>query len=311
MKGQLRLVADRLAIDVWQPLAAHEDSPEDLLGELYRSLSPFLVANKANDLGVADQFPVAVAEALESADDAFRYLLRLGPDDFESESDVLGALAASFDALADFEIESVSAEYVELLRVFTDRYSLRYYVDDAGVLWFTFPGLVASLFGELRRVTGLNDELRQLMADFEHALAECMADPLEDRIKTVVQKQFNLLEALGMQHDHVNKNSFSAICDEVDTWPHNKIRDAAKAIYSFACDYPGIRHGGTYESAIRPLDLRDLVGITVAMTGLVSYIAVGLDATTEGVICSGDGHVESAAAPWLIGPTGNLVASAP
>ena len=45
--------------------------------------------------------------------------------------------------------------------------------------------------------------------------------------------------------------TLGAICNQVGTWPHDKLKEAMKDLYGFASDYPGIRHGGTPANALR------------------------------------------------------------
>ena len=46
----------------------------------------------------------------------------------------------------------------------------------------------------------------------------------ESRIKTCIQKQVNLLEAIGSAFPGVKGKTLGAICDQVGTWPHEKIK---------------------------------------------------------------------------------------
>ena len=66
----------------------------------------------------------------------------------------------------------------------------------------------------------------------------------------------NLLEAIGRTVPGVTGTTLGAICDQVGTWPHDKLKEAMKDLYGFASDYPGIRHGGTPANALRAIDMR-------------------------------------------------------
>ena len=67
------------------------------------------------------------------------------------------------------------------------------------------------------------------------------------------------------------------MCDKADVWPHAKVLESAKALYGFASDYPGIRHGGTPASQIREIDMRDLLSMSVILTGLSPYLNASID----------------------------------
>ena len=58
-----------------------------------------------------------------------------------------------------------------------------------------------------------------------------------------------------------------------------------KNLYGFSCDYPGIRHGGTPKSALRGMDMRDMLAVSVMLTGFTPYLDNNLNAD---VIFRGD-----------------------
>ncbi|MCK5241780.1 hypothetical protein KAR34_04940 [bacterium] len=46
-----------------------------------------------------------------------------------------------------------------------------------------------------------------------------------------------------------------------------------KNLYSFACDYPGIRHGGRPKNAIRTIEMRDMVAVSILLAGFSPYLS--------------------------------------
>jgi hypothetical protein len=100
----------------------------------------------------------------------------------------------------------------------------------------------------------------------------------DGRIKTCIQKQVNLLEAIGRGAPGVTGTTLGAICNQVGTWPHEKLKEAMKDLYSFASDYPGIRHGGTPANALRAVDMRDMVAVSILLAGFTPYLSDALDA---------------------------------
>src|SRR5262249_4508685 len=120
--------------------------------------------------------------------------------------------------------------------------------------------------------------LHALMRDFEAAVRDLRGDCTDGRIKTCIQKQVNLLEALGRLHPGVTRDTLGAICDQVRTWPHAKVREAMKNLYGFANDYAGIRHSGTAANKIRDIEMRDLVAMTILLVGFSPYLTDQVDA---------------------------------
>ena len=51
-----------------------------------------------------------------------------------------------------------------------------------------------------------------------------------------------------------------------------------KNLYGFASDYPGIRHGGTPANAIRTIEMRDMVAMTILLAGFTPYLTDQLNA---------------------------------
>lgn len=117
------------------------------------------------------------------------------------------------------------------------------------------------------------------MGDFENAIRDLRTVTPEPRLyKTVLSRQFNLIEGLGKAHSATKADTLGRLCNEVDTWPHDSVKDALSAFYKFSCDYPGIRHAGRPENASRPLDMQDFISVALALTSLTPYLTDGFEA---------------------------------
>ena len=186
-------------------------------------------------------------------------------------------LEAEHPALDDLGGDELSNRYFSLLSGFIDKFSLRYDLRHPCILCPTLPGIFASLVRDLRALTNQDPHLNTLMNEFEDAVRDLRHDGSDRRIKTCIQKQMNLLEAIGRAAPGVTENTLGAICNQVGTWPHEKLKEAMKNLYEFASDYPGIRHGGTPESALRAVDMRDMVAMSILLVGFTPYLAHGLN----------------------------------
>jgi hypothetical protein len=116
------------------------------------------------------------------------------------------------------------------------------------------------------------------MKDYEDAIRDLRTDCSDSRIRTCIVKQVNLIEAMGSRFPGVTANTVGQICDQVGTWPHNSVKDALKNLYKFTCNYPGIRHAGTPASAIRVIEMRDMVAMSILLAGFLPYLTDKLDA---------------------------------
>jgi len=269
MRGEFIGVWSETSREIWLPLTDHEDIPEDIFCELYRALAPAL-KNKLSVEVLADIIdnPAQSREAFEKA----------GANDFAGERALVAFFEAAHSALDELAGDELSNRYFNLLAGFIDKFSLRYDLRRPCTLCPTLPGVFASLVRDLRILTGQDAHLDALMKEFENAVRDLRHDCSDGRIKTCIQKQVNLIEAIGRTAPGVNGTTLGAICNQVGTWPHDKLKEAMKDLYSFASDYPGIRHGGTPANALRVVDMRDMVAMSILLTGFTPYLDSRLSA---------------------------------
>lgn len=278
MRGEFIGVWSETSREMWQPLADQElgandeGLPEDIFCDLYRELAKALkVPPSVEALADIIDNPVQSREAFEHA--------RAG--DFAGERALVGFFEAVHGTLEEYENpgdDALTNRYFNLLATFIEKFSLRYDLRRPCILCPTLPGVFASLVRDLRALTSADPHLDALMKDFENAVRDLRQDCSDGRIKTCIQKQVNLLEAIGRMYPGVTGTTLGAICDQVGTWPHEKLKAAMKDLYGFASDYPGIRHGGTPASALRAVDMRDMVAMSILLTGFTPYLEGRLSA---------------------------------
>lgn len=269
MRGEFIGVWSETWREIWLPLIDHEGVPKDIFCELYRALAPAL-KNKPSVEALADIIdnPAQSREAFE----------KTVSDDLAGERALVAFLEAAHSALDELTGDELSNRYFNLLAGFVDKFSLRYDLRRPCTLCPTLPGVFASLVRDLRVLTGQDAHLDALMKEFENAVRDLRHDCSDGRIKTCIQKQVNLLEAIGRTAPGVTGTTLGAICNQVGTWPHDKLKEAMKDLYGFASDYPGIRHGGTPANALRAVDMRDMVAMSILLAGFTPYLAAQLNA---------------------------------
>jgi hypothetical protein len=269
MRGEFIGVWSETWGEIWQPLIENEGVPEDVFCELYRELAPAL-KSKPSVEALADivDNPLQSREAFE----------KTGASDFASERSIVDFLEAAHSALDDLGRDELSNRYFNLLAGFVDKFSLRYDLRRPCTLCPTLPGMFASLVRDLRALTDQDAHLDALMKEFENAVRDLRHDCSDGRIKTSIQKQVNLLEAIGRTAPGVTGATLGTICNQVGTWPHPKLKEAMRDLYGFASDYPGIRHGGTPANALRAVDMRDLVAMSILLAGFTPYLSSDINA---------------------------------
>jgi hypothetical protein len=269
MRGEFIGVWSETWREIWLPLIDHEGVPEDIFCELYRELARALKDKPSvEDLADVIDNPVHSRETFENA----------GANDFAGERALTAFLEAAHSALDELAGDELSNRYFNLLASFIEKFSLRYDLRRPCTLCPTLPGVFASLVRDLRVLASQDAHLDALMKDFENAVRDLRHDCSDWRIKTCIQKQVNLLEAIGRTAPGVTGTTLGAICNQVGTWPHDKLKEAMKDLYGFASDYPGIRHGGTPANALRAVDMRDMVAMSILLAGFTPYLSSALNA---------------------------------
>ena len=275
MRGEFIGVWSEIWREIWlpfieQPLAEDDEGlPEDIFCELYRALDPALsprpsLENLADIIGN----PAQSREAFEATT----------ANDLVGERELVDFFEAAHDALEDLGGDELTNRYFKLLTGFIDKFSLRYELRRPCVLCPTLPGLFASLVRDLRALASQDQHLDQSMKEYEDAVRDLRFGCTDGRIKTCIGKQFMLLEAIGALDPDVTENTLGGMCGELNSWPHATIKEALKKLYGFASDYPGIRHGSRAKGALRAIEMRDMVAMSILLTGFTPYLERRLSA---------------------------------
>lgn len=303
MNGELILVWSRTWQEVWLRLAKSSKAPDDLFIELVRGIAtaPQLPASPsppsaesfdANgelvDVAVIQarneydearsryaEYRQAYEIALNSEDEARAFFRRL-LGEIKSEADALDFLEEAYEILLAFGDEGLTDRFRSLVDKFIANFNLRYALRDEFSLHATIPGVFSKLISEIRRIAVEDAHLSNLLSEFEEAFADLKLNRTQARMKTCLQKQFNLLEALGRRCPNVTEATLGAMCNQLDL-PHVTIKEIGKKLYGFGSSYPGVRHAGDASSAIRQLDMRDFVSLSLMLASFSPYVTHGLD----------------------------------
>jgi hypothetical protein len=268
MRGEFIGIWSDLTREVWKPLAELDGAPDDLFCELYRTVS-LAFATKLN--------PEELANIVDNTSEARDAFYSLTASHFSNERALTAALEQVLEALDDLGGATLSDPYFLLLEAVIQKFSLRYELRRPCLLCPTLPGIFSNLVRDLRAHANTDAHLATLMQDFESSVRDFRANNSANHMKTCIQKQINLLEGFGSQLPGVTANTLGSICNQANTWPHAQVKNAIKELYGFACDYPGIRHGGTAANQLRDLELKDVMAISILLAGFVPYLTEGWD----------------------------------
>ncbi len=275
MRGEFIGVWSETLREIWlplvdQPLGENEEGvPEDIFCELYRELAEALKSPPSvEELADIIDNPLQSREAFENTK----------AEDLAGERTLVRFLESAHDTLEELSGDELTNRYFILLTAFIEKFSLRYDLRRPCILCPTLPGVFTSLVRDLRVMTGTDPHLDALMKEYENAIRDLRYDCSDGRIKTCIQKQVNLLEAIGRTYPGVTEGELGGMCRQINSWPHSAVRAALGNLYGFASDYPGIRHGGTARNALRNVDIRDLVAISIVLAGFTPYLSDQLNA---------------------------------
>lgn len=303
MRGEIIGVWSETWREIWTPMSQHRKYGKDFLADLYREITPPpslprdpVYSGQFNeegalflpeDLAAQDRYKVtheaaireqAVYQNIIANHYQIRKYLRLKLKSLiQTEQAAIGMLEKANAVLVNNYDDAYANRFFQLVSQFIQKYSLRYDLRRPFRLNPTLPGVFTSLFRELKEYTGRDPHLHTLMGEFEESVRDVKGEAPAGRIKTCLQKQFNLLEAIGQQCPDVNAGTLGGICDQVTYWPHKTIKDALKKLYGFRSDYPGLGHAGSQAGVLREIDMRDMVALSILLAGFSPYLSDQLD----------------------------------
>lgn len=271
MRGEIIGVWSETWRELWSKLEKHPDAPKDLFCELYREL-----------VGALTDPPdvTSLADIVDNPKQARKTFQKTKADSLKGELALVAFLERAHNVVTDLGGDPLANKYFQLLESFLTKYSLRYDLRRPLSLHPTLPGVFSRLIRELKDASDRDAALRTLMLEFEDAVRDLHASTTSGKIKTCIQKQVNLLEAMGSRCPGVTGNTLGRICEQVNTWPHAKLMEAMKNMYGFASDYPGIRHGGNLAHQLREIEMRDLVAVSVVLAGFAPYLTDQINSDT-------------------------------
>lgn len=275
MAGELISAWPNTRQDIWDELATAEGAPDDLYCELLRSASAWL--RKPDDPEELNLWQAALLEAFASPTLSKDVFNRLNASDFNGEKALCAFLEDASDTLQELSGEELASLYFVCLSKFIDKFNLRYELLPSCKLMPSIPGVFEGLIDELRRQSNSDEHISSLLAEFENAVRDLKIEHSEARIKTCIQKQVNLLEGIAQKSPLVTKGDLASMCGQLKSWPHLGIKSSAACLYSFASDYPGIRHGGQPNNVLRAIELRDFISMTILLTGFLPYLSDEID----------------------------------
>jgi hypothetical protein len=274
MRGEFIAVWSETWREIWlplidQPLGDDEGVPDDIFCELYRALAPALSPPPSvEDLADIIDNPMQSREAFEMT----------SAIDLAGERALVGFFESAHDALEELCGDALTNRYFNLLSGFIDKFSLRYDLRRPCILCPTLPGVFAGLVRELDALSTTDQNIGKRLRDFKESVQDLRLGPTEGRVSNCVMKQVMFLEAVAAASGQGSGSDLAALCNRMEHWPHPAVKKSLLSLYGFASDFPGVRHGTPSTGMKRDIDMRDMVAMSILLTGFTPYLESRLSA---------------------------------
>lgn len=275
MRGEFVAVWPDTWDAIWLPLAESEAAPPDIFCELYRELATALAETPSIEV---------LADVIDDQQQSREAFLHSSSIQFASEKALVRFFEAAHDVLDDLQGDELANRYFCLLSNFIEKYNLGYSLRRPCALSLTLPGMFADLAGALKRLANTDEHLASLYRAHDEAVRDLRYGATQERIKTCISKQINLMEAVAATADEVTKHTLGDMCDQLQSWPHATIRESLKKLYGFASNYPGIRHAGNPDGKIRDIEARDLAALSILLVGYSPYLTAALETNLSSLL---------------------------
>lgn len=249
--------------DIWEPLGSETDAPVDLYIELYRTVLDFLIIKP--DFNQYSELSSDPENALE----AFR---SIQSKDFKGEISAISFIESAYETIDEIGVSELLHFYVILVGEFIERYNLRYILVQPFGLRVQLPWFYADIYKDLHHLNQGNSHLMELMDDFEHAFNQFVRTRSRRDLGTSIAKASNYAEGVAAATLNSPGSTLGRMCDVIDVWPHNAVRESIKNLYNFCSDYPAIRHAGNPNNKLRELEEKDTIIISALIMAFTGYM---------------------------------------
>lgn len=294
MRGEFIRAWSYMWPEVWLRLTKHPEAGEPILCDIYEAIErlPARLPEGQNRPSVF-RAPAHDEEDLQLRNDpefAASFFERLSGRHFRSELDAVRAVERVAEALEEDYSFLLAGRFRSLIKGFVKRHGLHYRLADPLSFRPSVSGIACGLIQQLDEMGAADQDFAELLSECEEAFGDLRAGATEARIKSCIGKQMNIAEALARTHcqekqlevryrdgNVADNPALSAMANVLGTWPHEEVKRSLRSYYAFTNGYPGIRHPGNRQTAIRPLNLRDAIAGLILTIGFAAYLTDAFD----------------------------------
>jgi hypothetical protein len=264
--------------EVWRPLQerfrdAHPDLPIEIVRTmLVRPAQLAQIFVQKGDDPALDALRADAANYLDSPEDARVALRRIKSRFFLGGRAIAIALSDIATALHEYGNAELDEAYRAKLETFVERHALPYRIDFAPLkLLPLLHGEIDALYLELRTRVGDDPHLREALYAFENAWERQASSWNQINAKEAIRTASLLAENMLVSASGGSENEFTRALVRMRTsnrFPSNDFANIFDRAYTFANNYPNIRHPGHAASAKRDLRKEDTVLSALVFIGL-------------------------------------------
>jgi len=274
MRGEFIGVWSEISREIWLPLIEQplNDTDRGIRDDVYCELFR-VIAGDPKKRGALKKTPSVetLADILDDPSQSRRAFEAITINELAGERELVQFFEAAHDVLDDFGGDALSNRYFNLLSGFIEKFSLRYDLRRPCMICPTLPGVFASLIRALSSLADRDSNVSKRLRDFNESFQDIRLGLTDARIGNCVSKQVMLLEAIASAGGAAGSD-LGALCKSVPDWPHPAVRASLLSLYGFASDFPGLRHGTPSEGMVRDLDMRDVIAMSILLTGFTPHL---------------------------------------
>jgi hypothetical protein len=269
-------------VEIWRPLFdryrdKHPDLPIEVVRVmLVRPRGMRQIFVEAGKLPALDELRADVATFLDLPGDARAALRRIRPQFFTGGRAIALLLSEVDEGLRAYDDPELGRYYGNRVERFLARHVLPYRLDREPLkLTPLLHGELDELYRTLRVRATADEKLREALSAFESAWERHSTDWSQINAKDVIRTASLFAESALVSASNGSANDFSRALSRMRTdnrFPSNDFANIFDRAYTFANNYPNIRHFGNTDCVCRELRKEDTLLAALVFAGLYGCI---------------------------------------
>ena len=263
--------------EIWRPLfkrfeAEHPDLPIEIVRTMFVRRGMPTIFVESGQFEALDTLRADAATYLDSASDARAALRRIKPEFFAGGRAITTLFSDMSVAFEEYDTPELSAFYSDRIERFLAQHQLPYRLDaDPLRLTPLLHGEIDALYRKLRERAATDEGIAEALAGFENAWERQSLDWSQINAKEAIRTASLLAENMLVSASAGREREFTRALVRMrneNRFPSNDFANIFDRAYTFANNYPNIRHPGNNECRKRDLRREDTLLSALVFIGL-------------------------------------------